>query len=41
MQEMGRTIFTMFDRICDGLHDLLPLMQFKKRGKTPMEECYF
>ena len=27
--------------ICDGLRDLIPFVQFKKREKTPMEECYF
>ena len=24
---------------CDALRDLLPLVQFKKREKTPIEEC--
>ena len=27
--------------ICDALRDLVPLVQFKKRKKTPMKECYF
>ena len=25
----------------DVLRDLVPFAQFKKMGKTPMEECYF
>ena len=24
---------------CDALSDLVPFVQFKKREKTPMEEC--
>ena len=27
--------------IYDALRDLVPFVQFKKRGKQPMEECYF
>ena len=27
--------------ICDALHDLVTLVQFKKTWKPPMEECYF
>ena len=27
--------------ICDALRDIVPFVQFKKREKTPMEECYF
>ena len=27
--------------ICDALRDLVPLIQFKKREKKAMEECYF
>ena len=25
----------------DALQDLVPFVKFKKREKTPMEECYF
>ena len=31
----------MQDVICDALRDLVPFVQFKKREKTPMEECFF
>ena len=27
--------------ICDALRDLVAFVQFKKRKKSPMEECYF
>ena len=35
------TLSGEFVTICDVLHDLVPFVQFKKREKTPMEECYF
>ena len=27
--------------ICDALRDLVPFVQFKKREKALMKECYF
>ena len=28
-------------KMCDALRDLILFVQFKKREKTPMEQCYF
>ena len=31
----------MYLNILEALYDLVPFVQFEKREKTPMEECYF
>ena len=40
-QNKTKIVVSNNSNICDALRDLVPFVQFKKREKKTMEECYF